>query len=196
MQAINKIKDTWVNLKIDQVDTDQIFPGEFLKISTKEGLGKYAFYDRRYDENGEPNSDFVLNQYEKMPQVLVAGKNFGSGSSREHAVWCLKDLGFSVIIAPSFADIFKNNAYNNGLLVIELPQSRVASLWGKPQDSIVSISLADQTVSTDSWKASFAINAYKKECLLKGLDDIDYLLNIASEIASWEKEKGGDDNLN
>ena len=168
------------------VDTDQIVPKEFLKLVQKSGFGKFLFFNWRYDENKNPKPDFVLNdsRYEKS-QILVTGENFGCGSSREHAVWALADYGFSVIIAPTFADIFYSNCFKNRVLPILLSSSIVEQLL--QEENPVSINLEDQLITTVSEKIPFEIDSYRKEMLLKGLDDIAQTLQYEREISEFEK---------
>jgi 3-isopropylmalate/(R)-2-methylmalate dehydratase small subunit len=180
-----------VPLPLENIDTDQIIPARFLSATTKEGFGKNLFRDWRYDKFNEVNPGFVLNNTNFSGQVLVAGKNFGCGSSREHAVWAITDYGFKVVISSFFADIFKNNALNNGLLPIVVTDKFLNSLLAlvteKPETK-VKVDLEKQTITVlpTGETASFEINAYKKECLMKGLDDIDYLLSIKDLIAAYE----------
>jgi 3-isopropylmalate/(R)-2-methylmalate dehydratase small subunit len=182
-----KIESTAVPLPIENVDTDQIIPARFLKAVERKGFGENLFRDWRYDSNNNPKSDFPLNVSLYSGEILVAGKNFGSGSSREHAAWALYDYGFRVVISSFFADIFKNNALNNGLLPIQVsPQvlDEIFSLIEKNPNTTFTVDLNDQILSLDEIKKEigFEINGYKKECLLNGYDDIDYLLSIKERI--------------
>jgi len=185
---------TCVPLPFENVDTDQIIPARFLSATSREGFGDNLFRDWRYKKTGEKNSDFVLNNPKFTGKVLVAGKNFGSGSSREHAVWAIFDYGFRAVVSSFFADIFMANSLNNGLLPIVIPEEmlkKLLDLIQKNPDTKVNIDLDKQTftiISTgDSVK--FGINPYKKECLLKGLDDIDFLLSMKDLIIDYESNK-------
>lgn len=192
MEKIQKITSSGIPLPIEDVDTDQIIPARFLKATTRDGFGEKLFHDWRFDTTGAPISSFVLNQSKHQGRILVAGKNFGCGSSREHAVWALYDYGFQVVISPQFADIFKNNALNNGLLPVELPTEVVNGLLETLKDSPdtkISVDLVSQTVSLDGQQiGTFTINEYKKHCLLNGFDDTDFLLDMLGEIESFEKQ--------
>lgn len=187
------LTSTCVPLPLENVDTDQIIPARFLKATTRDGFGDNLFYDWRYDKNGKPNPDFILNQETYEGDILVAGKNFGSGSSREHAAWALAGYGFRAIVSSFFADIFKNNSMNNGLLpVVVSPEflgEIFASLKQRPATTLT-IDLFNQTITNNVThrSESFEINAYKKECLISGLDDIDYLLANKAKIESYESE--------
>ena len=168
------------------VDTDQIVPKQFLKLVQKSGFGKFLFYNWRFDENENEKSDFILNdsKYENS-KILIAGDNFGCGSSREHAVWALQDYGFSVIIAPSFADIFFSNCFKNGLLPISLQQEIVDSLY--TETGSIQVDLEKQLITTDSREISFEIDSHKKKILLEGLDDIAQTFQLESKISEFEK---------
>jgi 3-isopropylmalate/(R)-2-methylmalate dehydratase small subunit len=188
------LESTCVPLPFENVDTDQIIPARFLSATSRQGFGENLFRDWRYTKTGEKNIGFVLNNPIYSGKVLVAGKNFGSGSSREHAVWAIFDYGFRAVISSFFADIFMNNSLNNGLLPIVISEE----LLGKLQKLIlknpgekVRIDLANQTLTILSTgdSAKFDINPYKKECLLKGLDDIDFLLELKNSITGYEKNK-------
>lgn len=187
---INIIHSPFVPLNIENVDTDQIIPARFLKGTTKEGFGKNLFRDWRYenDDETQPKTDFVLNQPQYAGQVLVAGKNFGCGSSREHAAWAIFDAGFTVVVSSFFADIFKNNALNNGLLPVTVSESFLKKIFEQGAGATLTISLPEQTITIDTTgeEESFDINSYKKECLLNGYDDIDYLLSIKEDIINYE----------
>ncbi|MES1215295.1 MAG: 3-isopropylmalate dehydratase small subunit [Bacteroidota bacterium] len=194
-KAINIIKSTVVPLPIENVDTDQIIPARFLKATNRDGFGKNLFRDWRYENDNEatPKKDFVLNSAVYKGRILVAGKNFGCGSSREHAAWAIKDAGFDVVVSSFFADIFKNNALNNFLLPVvvsdEFLQKIFESVSANPSAEIT-VSLQDQTINIPENAAeSFEINSYKKTCLLNGYDDIDYLLSMKDEIESYEKTR-------
>jgi len=169
------------------VDTDQIVPKQFLKLVTKSGFGKFLFYNWRYDEKENIKSDFILNdsKYDNS-KILVTGDNFGCGSSREHAVWALLDYGFSVIIAPSFADIFFSNCFKNGILPISLDQKIVAKL--QQELDTIEVDLETQIIKTSSEEISFEIDPYKKKILLEGLDDIAQTLQFEDKISEFERE--------
>jgi 3-isopropylmalate/(R)-2-methylmalate dehydratase small subunit len=190
MQSLQKIKSRFIPLRIENVDTDQIIPARFLKATTKEGFGKNLFRDWRYENDDEtkPKADFVLNQKQFSGEILVAAKNFGCGSSREHAAWSIQDYGFKVVVSSFFADIFKNNALNNGVLPVTVSDAYLQAIFAEGSDSTLSIDLEKQTITIDSTGASesFEINAYKKTCLLNGYDDIDYLLSMKEEIEKFE----------
>jgi 3-isopropylmalate/(R)-2-methylmalate dehydratase small subunit len=188
------LESTCVPLPLENVDTDQIIPARFLSATSREGFGDNLFRDWRYLKNGEKNSDFVLNNPKYSGKVLVAGKNFGSGSSREHAVWAIYDYGFRAVISSFFADIFMGNSLNNGLLPIVVSETFLQKLQTLIQNNPsekVKIDLEKQTVTILSTGDSvkFAINPYKKECMIKGLDDIDFLLSMKDTISSYEKNK-------
>jgi 3-isopropylmalate/(R)-2-methylmalate dehydratase small subunit len=188
------LESTCVPLPFENVDTDQIIPARFLSATSRQGFGDNLFRDWRYTKTGEKNGEFVLNNPGYKGKVLVPGKNFGSGSSREHAVWAIFDYGFRAVVSSFFADIFMNNALNNGLLPIVISDELLKKLLNQVQnnpDTKVKIDLEKQIFSIlpsgDSVK--FGINPYKKECLLKGLDDIDFLFTMSSAITSYENNK-------
>lgn len=188
------LESTCVPLPFENVDTDQIIPARFLSATSREGFGDNLFRDWRYTKTGEKNSDFVLNNPVYKGKVLVAGKNFGSGSSREHAVWAIFDYGFRAVVSSFFADIFMNNALNNGLLPIVISEDllkRLHALIQKDPGTKVKIDLDKQTfmILSTGDSVRFAINTYKKECLLKGLDDIDFLLSMKNTITLYENNK-------
>jgi 3-isopropylmalate/(R)-2-methylmalate dehydratase small subunit len=188
------LESTCVPLPLENVDTDQIIPARFLSATSREGFGDNLFRDWRYKKTGEPNSEFVLNNPKFRGKVLVTGKNFGSGSSREHAVWAIFDYGFRAVISSFFADIFMNNSLNNGLLPIVIPEDLLKKLHDqiqKDHSTKVKIDLEKQTFTILSTgdTIKFAINPYKKECLLKGLDDIDFLLSMKDMITGYENKK-------
>jgi 3-isopropylmalate/(R)-2-methylmalate dehydratase small subunit len=194
-EKINKLESQCVPLPVENIDTDQIIPARFLTATTREGFGENLFRDWRYIKEGGVNIKFILNNKSFSGKVLVTGKNFGCGSSREHAVWAIYDYGFRVVISSFFADIFMNNAINNGLLTIRLPEEDVQSLIRlvqKDPKTKVKINLEEQTVEIPDSKEvmSFDINRYKKECLINGFNDIDYLLNIKNKIIDYEERKG------
>ena len=177
------IVSTAVPLPMENVDTDQIIPARFLKATTREGFGENLFRDWRYDSNNKPNADFVLNNSKFLGDILVGGKNFGSGSSREHAAWAIYDHGFKVVVSSFFADIFKNNALNSGLLPIQISEDDLEEIFNAIESDSkekFEVDLTNQTLRIQSsGKAiSFDINPYKKECMLNGYDDIDYLINL------------------
>ena len=191
MQPFSTLISTAVPMRAENVDTDQIIPARYLTAVTKAGMGDGLFAAWRYETDGSPKPDFVLNVPDYQgAEILIAGRNFGSGSSREHAVWALTEYGFRAVIAPGFADIFYNNSLKNGLLPVTLPEDQVAMLWDlveEQPDTTISIDLDAQTVTLpDGQRAGFAIDPYRKVCLLKGLDDLGYLLEQAPAIAAYE----------
>ena len=190
MQSLQKITSRFVPLRIENVDTDQIIPARFLKATTKEGFGKNLFRDWRYenDDDSQPKADFVLNQSKYSGEILVAGKNFGCGSSREHAAWSIQDYGFKVVVSSFFADIFKNNALNNGVLPITVSDEFLQAIFSQEATTTLTVDVEKQTICIDATQQveNFEMNAYKKTCLLNGYDDIDYLLSIREEIAQFE----------
>jgi 3-isopropylmalate/(R)-2-methylmalate dehydratase small subunit len=176
---------------LENIDTDQIIPARFLSATSRDGFGENLFRDWRYDKMGHINDDFVLNNAQYSGKILVAGKNFGCGSSREHAVWAISDYGFRAVVSSFFADIFKNNSLNNGLLPVVVPEKflkNLLELITKEPGSKIRIDLEKQELKVvhSGESVGFEINPYKKECLLKGLDDIDYLLNIKEMIQGYE----------
>lgn len=191
MQPINIIKSRFVPLVQENIDTDQIIPARFLKATTKEGFGKSLFKDWRFlnDDETRPKADFILNNPSYSGEILVAGKNFGCGSSREHAAWALADYGFKVIVSSFFADIFKNNAANNGLLPVQVSDAFLQKIFEQDNQSILTVNLKRQTITINATgqTESFEINNYKKACLINGYDDIDYLLSIKEDIEVFEK---------
>ncbi len=191
MQSLQKITSQFIPLRIENVDTDQIIPARFLKATTKDGFGKNLFRDWRYENDDEtkPKADFVLNQKQYSGEILVAAKNFGCGSSREHAAWSIQDYGFKVVVSSFFADIFKNNALNNGVLPVTVTDAFLQQIFAQGAEDTLSVDLAAQTITIDATGAQekFEINAYKKTCMLNGYDDIDYLLNMKPEIEAYEK---------
>lgn len=187
MDSFKKITSIVTPLDKVNVDTDQIVPKQFLKLVQKSGFGKFLFFNWRYDEQENEKSDFVLNNPKyKNSQVLVAGDNFGCGSSREHAVWALLDYGFAVIIAPSFADIFFSNCFKNGVLPITLDQKIVEKLL--QETGIVEVDLENQTIKTPSDEICFEIDSYQKKILLEGLDDIAITFQYEDKISDFEKQ--------
>ena len=192
-RSINIVRSTAVPVHIGNVDTDQIIPARFLKATSREGFGDNLFRDWRYNADGSPKNEFVLNNPSYKGKILVAGKNFGCGSSREHAAWAIKDAGFDVVISSFFADIFKNNALNNFLLPVTVSEDFLKEIFTaieKDPSTLITIDLPDQTITLEAAgkKERFDINNYKKTCLLNGYDDIDYLLSIRSEIESFEHQ--------
>lgn len=189
---IDIIQSTFVPLNIENVDTDQIIPARFLKGTTRDGFGKNLFRDWRYENDDEtkPKPGFVLNQAAYKGKILVAAKNFGCGSSREHAAWSILDYGFTAVISSFFADIFKNNALNNGVLPVTVSESFLQKIFRQGNEGTLTVSLPLQTITIDATgeKESFEINPYKKECLLNGYDDIDYLISIKKDIEQFEKQ--------
>jgi 3-isopropylmalate/(R)-2-methylmalate dehydratase small subunit len=193
-EKIDILESTCVPLPLENVDTDQIIPARFLSATSREGFGDNLFRDWRYLKSGEKNTEFVLNNPKFSGKILVAGKNFGSGSSREHAVWAIYDYGFRAVVSSFYADIFMNNSLNNGLLPIVISDELLKKLQDQIQNdpgTKVKIDLDKQTFTIpqtgDSVK--FSINSYKKECLLKGLDDIDFLLTLKDQIKAYETNK-------
>jgi 3-isopropylmalate/(R)-2-methylmalate dehydratase small subunit len=187
MDSFKKITSIVTPLDKVNVDTDQIVPNQFLKLVQKSGFGKFLFFNWRYDEQENEKSDFILNdpKYENS-QILVAGDNFGCGSSREHAVWALLDYGFAVIIAPSFADIFFSNCFKNGVLPITLDQKIVEKLL--EETGILEVDLKNQIIKTPSSEISFEIDSYQKKILLEGLDDIAITFQYEDKISDFEKQ--------
>ena len=184
-----KLVSTAVPLPNENIDTDQIIPARFLKATTREGFGDNLFRDWRYDAENKPVKDFVLNNPTYSGKILVAGKNFGCGSSREHAAWAIYDYGFRVVVSSFFADIFKNNALNNGLLPIVVPDRFLKQLFTsieeKPSNEIL-VDLENQILQVGAVMESFEINPYKKICIMNGYDDIDYLLSLNDEIREFD----------
>ena len=191
-QKFTTLRSTVVPLPIENIDTDQIIPARFLKATTREGFGENLFRDWRYDKDGNPKADFVMNSPIYRGEILVAGKNFGCGSSREHAAWAIDGAGFRAVVSSFFADIFRNNALNNGLLPVVVSERMLAEIFAaaeKDANMQLDIDLPAQTIAivgTDI-KESFEIAPYKKECLMSGYDDVDFLVSIRSEIESFEK---------
>jgi len=194
MEKFQTITSTYVPLPIENVDTDQIIPARFLKATTRDGFGDNLFADWRYDKDGNPRADFVLNDPTYSGDVLVAGKNFGSGSSREHAAWAIGGYGFKVVVSSFFADIFRNNALNNGILPVVVSEAFLRGLFSASNTdakSTVTVNLEEQTITNNATGESeqFEINSYKRECLLKGLDDIDFLLSNRDKIEEYEQRR-------
>lgn len=185
---------TCIPLPMENVDTDQIIPARFLKATSRQGFGDNLFRDWRYDKDGTPIPSFVLNDPAYSGTILVAGKNFGSGSSREHAAWAVAGYGFKVVVSSFFADIFKNNALNNCVLPVVVSEGFLASLFASIKanpKAQVTVNLEEQTITNEATgeKESFDINPYKKNCLLQGYDDIDFLLSKKDDIVAWENKK-------
>lgn len=194
MKAFNTLISAAVPLPIENVDTDQIIPARFLKAIDKVGFGDNLFRDWRYDRKDQAVNDFVLNNDTYSGQILVAGKNFGCGSSREHAAWALADYGFKVVVSSFFADIFKGNALNNGLLPIQVTDAELNLIFQtieKDHKATFEVNLKEQYLKINSTdvQISFDIDNYKKECMLMGYDDIDYLLNLKTEIETFESQR-------
>ena len=190
MKAINIIKSTFVPMPMENIDTDQIIPARFLKATTRLGFGQNLFRDWRYETDGSPKENFILNNPAYTGEILVAGKNFGCGSSREHAAWSILDYGFYVVVSSFFADIFKNNALNNGVIPVQVSEEFLQKIFVLDNGSTLTINLEAQTITIDatSDNETFDINHYKKTCLINGYDDIDYLLSIKDEIAEFETQ--------
>jgi len=194
MRKFEKLTSTVVPLPIENIDTDQIIPARFLKATTREGFGANLFRDWRYDSDNQPKPEFVLNNPTYGGKILVAGKNFGCGSSREHAAWAIQDYGFDVVISSFFADIFKGNALNNGLLPIQVSDEFLDTIFQtvtKDPNAQLVVDLENETVTLPATgdQTSFEINPYKKSCLLNGYDDIDFILNNKELIAVYEQSK-------
>lgn len=191
-QKFTTLRSTVVPLPIENIDTDQIIPARFLKATTREGFGENLFRDWRYDKEGNPKADFVMNSSIYKGEILVAGKNFGCGSSREHAAWAIDGAGFRAVVSSFFADIFRNNALNNGLLPVVVSEKMLAKIFAtaeKDADMQLDIDLPTQTIKIvgTGIKESFEIAPYKKQCLMSGYDDVDFLVSIRSEIETFEK---------
>lgn len=194
MEKFITLTSTIVPLPIENVDTDQIIPARFLKATSKDGFGDNLFRDWRYDKNNQPISSFVLNNPTYSGSILVGGKNFGSGSSREHAAWAIAGYGFKVVVSSFFADIFKNNAMNNFVLPVVVSEKFLSEIFSSVENdakTTLTIDLANQKITNNATgkSESFDINAYKKECFLEGLDDIDYLLTRKDKIEAFEKNR-------
>ena len=192
MDKFVTLTSTIVPLPIENVDTDQIIPARFLKATDKKGFGDNLFADWRYDVDGRPRKDFVLNNPAYRGTILVAGKNFGSGSSREHAAWAIAGYGFRVVVSSFFADIFKNNAMNNFVLPVVVSEGFLAEVFqsvAQQPDMTLTVDLQEQRIVNNATGRTerFAINSYKKECFLQGLDDIDYLLSKKEQIEAYER---------
>ena len=195
MDKFKKITSIITPLDIENIDTDQIIPARFLKAVSRDGFGENLFRDWRYDSNENLNKDFILNTFPNHSKILLAGRNFGCGSSREHAAWAIYDYGFRVVISSFFADIFKNNALNNGLLVFELNEKVIQKIFKKitlePKLEFGIDLITQKFYSEDgSVEETFQINDYNKTCLLNGFDNIDYLLSVKDKILKFENETG------
>lgn len=194
MNKFEKLTSTVVPLPIENVDTDQIIPARFLKATNKEGFGENLFADWRYEKDGSPKKEFVLNNPAFSGSILVAGKNFGSGSSREHAAWAIDGYGFKVVVSSFFADIFRNNSLNNGVLPVVISPEFLAEIFNavNADPSVtLTVDLEAQSITNNAngKTESFDINPYKKECLLKGMDDIDYLLSKKDLVLQYEANR-------
>lgn len=199
-KKLKEVISTAVPLDQENVDTDQIIPARFLKATSREGFGENLFRDLRFDEEGKPYKHFVLNHPDYKGDILVAGKNFGGGSSREHAAWALADYGFKVVISSFFADIFKSNALNNSLLPVQVSEETLRKIFDqihKDHTTIVEVDLENQTVKVPSIGISetFEINPYKKICIMNGYDDVDYLVSMKEKIEAFEKSRKDDFSL-
>lgn len=192
-EKFNIITDSCIPLPLENIDTDQIVPARFLKATTREGFGENLFCDWRFDKEGNPNSDFVLNNPTYKGRILVAGKNFGCGSSREHAAWAIADYGFRVVVSSFFADIHKNNELNNFVLPVVVSENFLKELFDSIEqnpETQVTVDLPAQTITNNATGKSehFEINGYKKHCLMNGLDDIDFLLSNKDKIEEYENK--------
>lgn len=189
-EKLKIIKSTAVPISIENIDTDQIIPARFLKATTREGFGENLFRDWRFDSDNQPIASFVLNNPTYSGKIIVAGKNFGCGSSREHAAWAIYDHGFRVVISSFFADIFKNNAMNNGLLPVVVSDGFLRKIFKAIETdpgTEITVDLVSQKVTVNEEEEDFEINPYKKDCLINGYDDIDYLLSLTDDIKEFEK---------
>ena len=194
LQKFSTLTSGGVPVEIENVDTDQIIPARFLKAVERKGFGDNLFRDWRYDNQNNPIADFSLNNPAYDGEIMFASKNFGCGSSREHAAWAIYDYGFKVVVSSFFADIFKNNALNNGLLPIQVSEEFLAEAFSeisKDSSSTFSVDLPAQSIKIDSTGRveSFTIDGYKKECLLNGYDDVDYLRSIFDKVEKFENKK-------
>ena len=194
MKQFKKIESTAIPLPIENIDTDQIIPARFLKATDKKGFGENLFRDWRFHKNGSVNSDFILNDSSYSGEILIAGTNFGCGSSREHAAWSIGEYGFKIVISSFFADIFKGNALNNGILPVQVSEEFLQILFKALQENPqtkIQVDLENQkvTLSETQQTETFDINPYKKLCLINGYDDIDYLLSVKDKIEIFEKNR-------
>ncbi len=193
-EKFKNLKSQAVPLPIENIDTDQIIPARFLKAVERKGFGDNLFRDWRYEKGESKNTSFVLNNKKYSGNILLAGKNFGSGSSREHAAWALYDYGFRVVVSSYFADIFKNNALNNGLLPIQVSTEAFEDLMESVKENpatVFEVDLQEQSLAVPErdFEVQFEINSYKKECLLNGYDDFSYLQNMLADIEKYEQER-------
>lgn len=192
MQKLNKLISTAIPLPTENIDTDQIIPARFLKSIDKQGFGNNLFRDWRFDKNDQPNPDFVLNNPKYQGEILLAGNNFGCGSSREHAAWALTGYGFRVVVSSFFADIFKGNALNNGLLPIQVSEDFLKNIITTVTEfpaTEITVDVENQTLSYNRISTEFEIDSYKKICLINGYDDIDYLISKKDIIEAFEKNR-------
>ena len=191
MQPLTTLTSTFVPLPIESIDTDQIIPAEYLKATSRTSLHNVLFHHWRFDDKEQPIEYFVLNDSRYSGEILVVGKNFGCGSSREHAVWAIADYGFRVVISSSFADIFSINALNNGVLPLQVPDEFLQNIVSLPADTTLTVNLAEHWVRIDSTgeQVEFPISHYKQVCLLNGYNDIDYLVNLKGEIETYEHQR-------
>lgn len=199
-KKLTKIVSTAVPLDMQDVDTDQIIPARFLKATTREGFGLNVFRDWRFDPEGNPKPHFILNHPNYKGEILIAGHNFGCGSSREHAAWALSDYGFNVVVSSFFADIFKNNALNNSLLPVQVSPAFLRKLFEavqKDHKTVIEVDIEKQTIGIKKQKLyeSFDINPYKKVCIMNGYDDVDYLVNMKKNTETFEKKRENDYSL-
>jgi len=191
MEKFKKVTSRAVPLSIEDIDTDQIIPARFLKATTRDGFGENLFRDWRFNKDNTVKSEFPLNNKSYSGSILVAGRNFGCGSSREHAAWALADYGFKVVISSFFADIFKGNALNNGILPVQVSDGVLAQLIAKTEadpTTEITVDLINQCIYCGEIKADFEVNSYKKKCLENGYDDIDYLVSIKDKIKAYERQ--------
>jgi len=191
MEKFKKVTSRAVPLSIEDIDTDQIIPARFLKATTRDGFGENLFRDWRFNKDNTVKSEFPLNNKSYSGSILVAGRNFGCGSSREHAAWALADYGFKVVISSFFADIFKGNALNNGILPVQVSDGVLAQLIAKTEadpTTEITVDLINQCIYCGEIKADFEVNSYKKKCLENGYDDIDYLVSIKDKIEAYERQ--------
>ncbi len=193
MKALTTIQSRFVPVNIENIDTDQIIPARFLKATTRDGFGKNLFRDWRYynDDESRTRADFPLNMSQFDGEILVAGKNFGCGSSREHAAWAILDYGFRVVVSSFFADIFRNNALNNGVLPVQVSDEFLQRIFLQDNNTELTVDLEQQTIRINSTgeQEGFDINSYKKTCLLNGYDDIDFLLSNKAAIETFEQQR-------
>ena len=194
MKKFEKLSSRVVPLPIENIDTDQIIPASFLKATTRDGFGNNLFRDWRFDSEDQPKADFVMNDPTYKGKILVAGKNFGCGSSREHAAWAIQDFGFDVVVSSFFADIFKGNALNNGVLPITVSEEYLEKIFeqvfANPEaELLVDLEAQTITISETADQFTFEINPYKKSCLINGYDDIDYILNQKADIVTFEQNR-------